>query len=930
MKFGRITEFAEGKIPMRRHISIFAFLLGAFAATAQAASSTQRVEGGYYARERGKTVSQSSARMSVVGTGWHSIDLAEGDEATFRAFPERGFKVSQWGVLVNPESAQYAYQYDRYTWTNSTSETKVWRGKPADGNGYLAVNFDYIPFSIEFDKNGGEGKMEPITGLNIASNAIRLTSCTFTRTGYEMVGWSNAVYWAAQKKAIEDGATVKGEDFWDDAVTNFDGKLIALWKPNTYTVHFDGNGATDGSMVDQTFTYDEDAKELSANAFTNEKHVFAGWATNAVLGDVLYKDKEKVRNLTTNDNATVNLFARWTPMHKVTFRDSAMFEGKVLKEEFVEDGKDATPPDVPQHPGLSFKGWDGTYTRVTSDRTITAKYEGTEGAVWYYANDGTDGKTYQGFKHGVETTLLDANTFSRTGYTLDGWMKNAASTAADYACRAKFMIPLETDVFNLYAFWKPISYTVAFDGNGATEGSMEAIPLDYGALFKVPECGFKKTGCEFKSWQVLINKVVVTNYPAGVTVSNLTSKADGTVTFKADWIGRYTVAFNGNGGEGEMTNVMYETGVEYTLPSNVFTKTGYGFYGWAKSKADADALKKPAYTNGQTVVDLADPGETFTLFAEWKTNHYTVVFNPNGAGVKETMEPQNFFYDEAKPLSPNLFTRGELWSFAGWSNAVGRVFADGETVSNLCADDGGRVNLFARWTSERGPLSEAMGCDNLKWISDQAWDKSQRKDLDVWEVCTTNGFGGSCAQFVRAGLTLDLSTMHANIGTNGTLTFKWQPSGGSSRWLSVVVEGTKDPIEPYYFDAEDGGNWSDAKVTIPEFADGGTGVQIKIMSDGGICFVDQMTWVPEGAHPEPGPADAVKISTAAVSDGKFVLSFTSDARFDYNLLTNANLLINSWGVMANEKGTGETITFEPEINEDQPRLFYRVETIQRK
>ena len=320
---------------MKRHISIFAFLLGAFAATAQAAP-TQRVNGGYYAKEKGSNVSWYSIRMSVDdGTGRAGIELVEGQKATFRAFPESGFKVSQWGVQY-PTSGTDAQQYAKYKWTDSTSETYVWSGKPADGTGYLAVNFDYIRFDITFDRNGADGgaqTMDPLEGWTIDTPETALPPCTFTRTGYEMVGWSNAVYWAAHQAAIPDGGTVKGEDFWDDAVTNFDGKLIALWKPNTYTVHFDGNGKTSGEMVDQTFTYDEDAKELSANAFLKENYVFAGWATNAVLGDVVYKDEEKVRNLTAEKDGTVNLYARWKQMHEVTFRDSAMFDGKVLKSE---------------------------------------------------------------------------------------------------------------------------------------------------------------------------------------------------------------------------------------------------------------------------------------------------------------------------------------------------------------------------------------------------------------------------------------------------------------------------------------------------------------------------------------------------------------------------------------------------------------------
>ena len=60
------------------------------------------------------------------------------------------------------------------------------------------------------------------------------------------------------------------------------------------------------------------------------------------------------------------------------------------------------------------------------------------------------------------------------------------------------------------------------------------------------------------------------------------------------------------------------------------------------------------------------------------------------------------------------------------------------------------------------------------------------------------------------------------------------------------------------------------------------------------------------------------------------MSFSSDERFDYNLLTNANLLIDSWGRMEKKTGTGKTVIFEPPIVEGQPQLFYKVETIQRR
>ena len=57
----------------------------------------------------------------------------------------------------------------------------------------------------------------------------------------------------------------------------------------------------------------------------------------------------------------------------VTFIDS--LTGEVITEVEVEYGADAEAPDVPDH-GMwyVFDGWDGDYTNVTEDVTVTATY----------------------------------------------------------------------------------------------------------------------------------------------------------------------------------------------------------------------------------------------------------------------------------------------------------------------------------------------------------------------------------------------------------------------------------------------------------------------------------------------------------------------------------------------------------------------------
>ena len=78
---------------------------------------------------------------------------------------------------------------------------------------------------------------------------------------------------------------------------------------NTYSVIFNGNGNTGGSMNNQSFTYNVSQK-LRTNSFTKTGYAFEGWATTA-NGEVTYTDAQSVKNLTTTNNGTVTLYAKW-------------------------------------------------------------------------------------------------------------------------------------------------------------------------------------------------------------------------------------------------------------------------------------------------------------------------------------------------------------------------------------------------------------------------------------------------------------------------------------------------------------------------------------------------------------------------------------------------------------------------------------------
>ena len=118
-----------------------------------------------------------------------------------------------------------------------------------------------------------------------------------TTDGYTFAGWYNG------ETKIEAGYKITGNL-----------KLTGKWDANVYTVKFNANGGS-GNMEEMSFNYNEE-KALTANAFTRDDYAFAGWAVSAD-GDVTYADMGKVKNLTSENNATVTLYAVWNENNKV-------------------------------------------------------------------------------------------------------------------------------------------------------------------------------------------------------------------------------------------------------------------------------------------------------------------------------------------------------------------------------------------------------------------------------------------------------------------------------------------------------------------------------------------------------------------------------------------------------------------------------------
>ena len=232
----------------------------------------------------------------------------------------------------------------------------------------LSLRLDAPRYVATFDPAGGEGS---VTTVKSSSLGVITTPVAPVRVGYTFLGW----------QAEGSGQTVGPEK---ETVLDEDTRFVAQWKANEYYVEFNANGGS-GSMEKQQFTYDDDEKRLSKNTFEREGYVFDGWATEQG-GKAVYDDEQLVKNLATEDGATVTLYAVWRDKMKLVLDANG---GAPTASYLIDNNMSAVPDYAPPSQwGYTLDGW---YTASDGGSQVLTN----EGAValpsvpGYTGDDGT-------------------------------------------------------------------------------------------------------------------------------------------------------------------------------------------------------------------------------------------------------------------------------------------------------------------------------------------------------------------------------------------------------------------------------------------------------------------------------------------------------------------------------------------------------------
>lgn len=651
-------------------------------------------------------------------------------------------------------------------WYTDEDCTELYELDYITGSVTLYAGFSPIEYYIEFNSNSAYaddygsviGSMDEYPVLY--DEDFVFPECGYTAKGYEFIGWQ----YEDSQDVYQPGDVVSNLSTDDGDTVTF----YALWDKLDYTVSFDLNGGS-GSMANETHVGGV-AKTLATYSGTKTGYTFAGWSKTDGATSATYTNGQSVTLSQTDTNIT--LHAVWTPnTYTINFdgnkSDYPNVTGSTASLSMTYGVAKNLPACGFTNTGYKFLGWDTdaraqepTYQAGASVSNLVSTNGGsiTLSAIWaevnynvaFNANGGSGSMANQQMQVGI-AEALNANTFTRTGYTFSGWAESATGAVKYTDKQSVTSLASEGATKTLYAVWTANTYTIAFDSNGGS-GTINSITATYDESVTLPSSGFTRTGYTLVGWETTTR-----NYDLGQSVSNLATS--GTVTLKAMWTAKtYTVTFNANGGTCTTTSKSVTYDSTYgTLPTP--TRTGYSFAGWYTAETggiEVVSTTKVAITSAQTLFahwtantytvkfnsqggsTVADKTVTYdstygalstptrdgykflgwftatsggtqvtadtkvtitatqTLYAQWQANTYTVVFSGNGNTGGSTAT-QTLTYDKAEALTANGFTKTG-YHFAGWAASASgsKVYSDKQSVTNV-AGTNASVTLYAIW-----------------------------------------------------------------------------------------------------------------------------------------------------------------------------------------------------------------------------------------
>lgn len=531
---------------------------------------------------------------------------------------------------------------------------------------------------------------------------------TFAKTGHTFTGWNT------RADGYGTSYTSSGTKIFTLGDQNV--VLYAQWQINRHNVTYDANLGT-GSVPSSstkdyaaTVTVDSKPSDLVRTGYT-----FAGWRTSSNSGGTGYAPTDTFA-MPDND---VTLFASWTiNRHSITYNANGATGGSVPVDA-------SSPYDYASlvtvksnsgsltRPGYTFAGWNTaqngggtarnastTFTLGDADVELFAQWTHTVHKLTYHANNATGGtvptESNQYYDDAI-TAAGNSGSLERTGYTFDGW-QTGPSSGTRYATGAGFSMP--DNSVTLYAKWNINRYSVTYDDNGATGGTVPtdaSSPYDYNTRVtaKGNSNSLVKSGAVFAGWNTQADGNGDSYAADGTGTFDLPAR---NVVLYAKWVTNpRTVTYHATADSGSVPT----DGNLYGENSNVNTaqnpgnlrKLGYTLTGWSTGNGSG--------TRYGLNESFRMPNADVDLYAIWTINTHRVFYNGNGhnsgSAPTDSNNPHEYSSEVSVITSSGAMARTG-YTFAGWNtrqDGLGTTYtALGTNKFNIGDED---VTLWAKW-----------------------------------------------------------------------------------------------------------------------------------------------------------------------------------------------------------------------------------------
>lgn len=658
-------------------------------------------------------------------------------------------------------------------------------------------------------------------------------------------GYRVATYSIDGGNAITSTVQAGNSDYYTFRNVTADHAISVTFAPITYTIRYNGNGATSGATASSTHTYDA-AKKLTANGFSRTGYTFAGWATSA-NGNIVYKNEESVTNLSAKQGDIVELYAVWTANTYVMTLDENNRSN--LKTKNVVYDQPYGTFDVPSKTGYTYVGWR-VGKRLIDEKTFNGSSDYINlGRTYMY----TDRITV------MARAYMDDWTQYKNGMRIisctegGGWNLEPGGEYLQFAIYDSgvgYKVAKSNISFaNLASGWH--TFVATFDGEYARL-YIDGIGVGKSAKFSSGKIGYHASnsilvgaeagsssspvGSYFKGKISYVSIFNSSNYYTKDTISSAKCPAYNTVavahwtpntysiTFQADGASIYEKYWNYAGSTGYTSsnagsyskytladsrksptyaNAVYDSTLSVYTP--IPQRLGYTFVGWYSSTsggvkvADANGSLVASATGFTGAIKQWQNANNTVLYARWTANSYAVEYTLNG-GTKGSTSPASYTFGTNTTISDP--TRNG-YTFTGWS-----------VVATLDEKRSGTINMSS------GILEYSSSYANAVYfpLFYQKAGVSYTGKLGGGEIRwrqwhTTGGYSGNA------------STSNTFATSEAKLLSLWYHLGMSDDTTTLSWNGGKS----FKIDANQVGkltltaNWTPNKITITLNKNGGSG-----------------------------------------------------------------------------------------------------------